>query len=79
MPDSAADVLEVGRDEAWPYFGEDEIAAVADVLRSGRVNQWTGTRVKQFEQAMAKRIGMPHAIALANAPSDRSEKKAAPR
>ncbi len=66
MPDSAADVLEVGRDEAWPYFGEDEIAAVADVLRSGRVNQWTGTRVKQFEQAMAKRIGMPHAIALAN-------------
>ncbi|GAG22037.1 unnamed protein product, partial [marine sediment metagenome] len=50
MPDSAADVLEVGGDEAWPYFGEDEIAAVADVLRSGRVNQWTGTRVKQFEQ-----------------------------
>ena len=66
MPDSAADALEAGPDEAWPHFGEDEIAAVAEVLRSGKVNQWTGTRVKQFEQAVAVRIGMPHAVALAN-------------
>ena len=53
-------------DEAWPQFGEDEIAAVAEVLRSGRVNQWTGERVHAFEDAMAARIGMPRAVALAN-------------
>ena len=52
--------------EAWPQFGEDEIAAVAQVLRSGRVNQWTGECVHKFERAMACRVGMPHAVALAN-------------
>lgn len=53
-------------DEFWPRFGEDEIDAVCGVLRSGRVNQWTGDRVKTFEQAFAKRFAMPYAIALAN-------------
>lgn len=53
-------------DESWPYFAADEIEAVADVLRSGKVNQWTGDRVFAFEKAFAERFGMPHAIALAN-------------
>ena len=52
--------------EAWPHFADDEIAAVSDVLRSGKVNQWTGERVKKFEAAMAARIGAPYAVALAN-------------
>ncbi|MEC9368148.1 MAG: DegT/DnrJ/EryC1/StrS family aminotransferase [Pseudomonadota bacterium] len=52
--------------EAWPHFGEDEIEAVAEVLRSGKVNQWTGDRVKAFEAAMARLIGVPHAVAVAN-------------
>lgn len=26
----------------WPYFGEDEVQAVSEVLRSGKVNYWTG-------------------------------------
>ncbi len=50
----------------WPQFAEDEIAAVAEVLRSGRVNYWTGDLGKQFEQAFARYHDMPHAIALAN-------------
>ena len=53
-------------DESWPYFAADEIDAVADVLRSGKVNQWTGDRVFAFEKAFAERFAMPHAIALAN-------------
>lgn len=52
--------------ESWPHFGEDEIEAAAAVLRSGRVNQWTGDRVSAFEKACAERFGMPYAIALAN-------------
>lgn len=52
--------------EAWPHFDEDEIEAAAAVLRSGRVNQWTGDRVAAFEKACAERFGMPRAIALAN-------------
>jgi dTDP-4-amino-4,6-dideoxygalactose transaminase len=52
--------------ESWPRFGEDEIAAVAEVLRSGKVNQWTGDKVLAFERAYERLIGSGHAIALAN-------------
>jgi dTDP-4-amino-4,6-dideoxygalactose transaminase len=55
--------------EVWPFFDEDEIAAVAGVLRSGRVNQWTGGKagyVRGFEHALAGHCGVKHAIALAN-------------
>lgn len=50
----------------WPSFAEDEIAAAAEVLRSGRVNYWTGSNGKEFEAEYAAALGVPHAIALAN-------------
>jgi dTDP-4-amino-4,6-dideoxygalactose transaminase len=53
-------------DEAWPTYAEDEIAAVAAVLRSGKVNQWTGPDVAEFERACTKRFGGGHGIAVAN-------------
>ena len=52
--------------ERWPFYGDDEIEAVAAVLRSGRVNQWTGSDVFAFEKACAERFGGGNAIALAN-------------
>jgi dTDP-4-amino-4,6-dideoxygalactose transaminase len=53
-------------DEGWPFYAEDEIAAVTDVLRSGKVNQWTGPDVLAFEQACTDRFGGGHGIAVAN-------------
>jgi dTDP-4-amino-4,6-dideoxygalactose transaminase len=50
----------------WPYFDDEQIAAVADVLRSGRVNYWTGPYVRDFEAAYACALGRQRAIALAN-------------
>ncbi|MBK5264132.1 MAG: DegT/DnrJ/EryC1/StrS aminotransferase family protein [Alphaproteobacteria bacterium] len=51
----------------WPRYEEDEIAAVTDVLRSGRVNALVhGDRCRAFEAAFADFCGVPHAIALAN-------------
>jgi dTDP-4-amino-4,6-dideoxygalactose transaminase len=50
----------------WPHYDEDEIAAVANVLRSGKVNQWTGTLVGEFEQKFAQYIGVQHGVAVAN-------------
>jgi len=50
----------------WPYFEEDEISAVVEVMRSGKVNQWTGTEVISFEREFADYLGIDHAIALAN-------------
>lgn len=50
----------------WPSYSADEIDAVADVLRSGRVNYWTGDVSRRFEKAFADWIGTNHAVALAN-------------
>jgi hypothetical protein len=51
---------------SWPYFAPDEIEAAAAVLRSGKVNYWTGEEGRQFEREFAEFIGCKHAIALAN-------------
>jgi dTDP-4-amino-4,6-dideoxygalactose transaminase len=50
----------------WPQYSEVEIAAVTRVLRSGRVNQWTGTEIREFETEYAASLGRGHAIALMN-------------
>lgn len=52
--------------ELWPHYGADEIAAVAACLESGKVNQWTGPHVADFERAYAMYVGAGQAIALAN-------------
>ena len=51
---------------SWPVFAEDEIEAAARVLRSGRVNYWTGSEVGDFEREFAEYVGADHAIAIAN-------------
>ncbi|HYW17317.1 MAG TPA: DegT/DnrJ/EryC1/StrS family aminotransferase [Allosphingosinicella sp.] len=58
--------LRQGPDEHWPFYAEDEIEAVAQVLRSGRVNQWTGGEVFAFQDSLARTFGGDHCIALAN-------------
>ncbi|VVE81589.1 DegT/DnrJ/EryC1/StrS family aminotransferase [Pandoraea sputorum] len=50
----------------WPSYSEDEVEAVAAVLRSNKVNYWTGTESREFEKEFAAYIGARHAIALAN-------------
>ena len=50
----------------WPVFGDDEIAAVNGVLKSGKVNSWTGEQVKLFEKEFSEYIGIDYAIATAN-------------
>ena len=50
----------------WPQYASDEVEAVANVLRSGRVNYWTGEEGQSFEREFAKRVGCGYGIALAN-------------
>jgi len=66
MSTSSAADLELRADERWPFYADDEIEAITSVLRSGRVNQWTGGEVFAFEQACSERFGGGRAIALAN-------------
>jgi dTDP-4-amino-4,6-dideoxygalactose transaminase len=62
----SAEAVALRPDEQWPYYAEDEVAAAASVLRSGKVNQWTGGDVFAFQEALTARFGGAHGIALAN-------------
>ena len=53
-------------DEKWPNYGQDEIEAVESVLRSGRVNQWTGDRVRSFQHRYSDLLGGRPTVAVAN-------------
>jgi len=50
----------------WPCFQDDEIGAVTAVLRSGKVNYWTGNEGRAFETEYAAAVGTRHAVAVAN-------------
>lgn len=50
----------------WPSFSADEAAAVQKVLLSNRVNYWTGSECRLFEQEFAAWVGAEYAVALAN-------------
>ena len=56
----------------WPYHEEDEIAAVAQVLRSGRTNFWQGgpdgeeSHGQAFEREFAAFTGAAHALTVSN-------------
>jgi dTDP-4-amino-4,6-dideoxygalactose transaminase len=50
----------------WPSFTEEEADAVAMVVRSNRVNYWTGSCGREFESEFARWAGTSHGIAVAN-------------
>ncbi len=50
----------------WPWYDQDEVEAVAETLRSGKVNYWTGHEAREFEKEYAAAAGSRHGIALSN-------------
>ena len=50
----------------WPHFDADEINAVQAVLRSGKVNYWTGHECRLFEREFAEACGCKGGVAVAN-------------
>jgi dTDP-4-amino-4,6-dideoxygalactose transaminase len=50
----------------WPHFEADEIEAATAVLRSGKVNYWTGEEGRKFETEFARSVGTKYAICVAN-------------
>lgn len=51
--------------KGWPSFDEKAIKAVEDVLRSGKVNYWTGKKGMEFEKRFAEWQGSKYAISVA--------------
>jgi hypothetical protein len=49
----------------WPNFDENTIKSVEAVLRSGKVNYWTGTKGQEFEKKFAEWQGSKYAVSVA--------------
>lgn len=50
----------------WPFFDEEACEAVETVLRSGKVNYWTGEEGRLFEKEFSASVGVNYAVALMN-------------
>jgi perosamine synthetase len=50
----------------WPLLGPEDIAAVAEVLDSGKLTQLSGRSVGDFERAFAKWHGAEHCVATSS-------------
>ena len=50
----------------WPHYTDEEVQAVGNVLRSNKVNYWTGQQGRLFEKEFADWSGCAHAIAVGN-------------
>ena len=53
----------------WPWFPEAAVRDVAECLRSGKVNYWTGTRGMEFEEKFAAWCGTRFAVSTSNGTS----------
>src|SRR5512137_2245076 len=51
--------------QGWPHFDENAIKAVEAVLRSGKVNYWTGKHGMEFEKQFAEWQGSRYAVSVA--------------
>ena len=51
---------------AWPQLSEEAIRASDAVLRSGKVNYWTGPKGMEFEEKFAQWAGSKYAISCTN-------------
>lgn len=50
----------------WPQFDEAAVGAVDEVLRSGKVNYWTGPRGMEFEKQFAEWQGSKYAVSTSS-------------
>ena len=51
---------------SYPFFDKYTLKRVEQVLKSGRVNYWTGKECVEFEKEFSKYIGNKYAVALSN-------------
>jgi dTDP-4-amino-4,6-dideoxygalactose transaminase len=51
---------------SYPYYNQHTLKRVQQVLKSGRVNYWTGNECKEFEKNFSKYVGNKYAVTLSN-------------
>ncbi len=51
---------------SWPIIGEEDVNAVTEVLRRGKLSSEGGVEVPEFEEEFAKAIGAEYAVAVSS-------------
>ena len=51
---------------SWPQFDDKAVTAVKEVLKSGKVNYWTGPKGMEFERKFAEWQGSKYAISASS-------------
>jgi len=54
------------KNKNWPTYSNLEIKEVIKILKSGKVNYWTGDYCKKFEKLYSEAFGLNYCITLAN-------------
>ena len=50
----------------YPYFNQSAINKVSKILKSGKVNYWTGQECNRFEKEFSKYIGKKYSVTVSN-------------
>lgn len=58
--------LPVAYDHTGRLFGADELDELAEVVASGALTRWGGSKVDAFEREWASRLGVSHAVAVSS-------------
>ena len=50
----------------WPFYDDEQLSNVTKILKSGKVNYWTGNQGKIFEKEFSEKFDAKYSVALAN-------------
>ncbi len=50
----------------WPYYNSDQINIITNVVKSNKVNYWTGDQCKKFEKEFSKKMKIAYSVSVAN-------------
>ena len=51
---------------SWPFFDNKDIKKAEEVLRSGKINYWTGNEGREFEKEFSSYVGVEHSVTVDN-------------
>ena len=51
---------------SWPHFDNEDIKKASEILKSGKINYWTGLEGREFEKEFSNYVGVKHSVAVDN-------------
>ena len=51
---------------SWPHFDPEDIQKATEILKSGKINYWTGFEGREFEKEFSRYTGVNYSVAVDN-------------